>query len=438
MGQARDVRRSRVLLPAAAALLLVSACGEADRDDPPPESGSWTQLAAPPVQAPVLRTGQAAVWTGDQALVWGGSSPRADGCAVAVTADGAAWTPGSAGSPGSWTAMAAAPVAARSGAQLLWTGSEAVLVGGGDPWAVCESRPSGALEVAAFTPDGGAGRWRRLPDLPWPTGEVVAASAWADGQVLVWSPAVGAWALHPDDAAWTPLPAPPLPASVGVVPEGLAAVNTAVHSLWTGTEWLLLGTVYGADGHVDVGVAYDPVQGSWRELDPGPAARGSVVVQAGDQVLAFGLTEGVARYDVAGDRWTRGVSGPLQTVPQEAIHGEPLLAWTGRELVVWGGPRSRDFTMCIDGNGPDDPAFEYGGSCNPSTGPLGAAYDPAADTWRTISDGPWQRRSDSAVVWTGTSVLFAGGRDLEESRAGRPPPFVDRPGSAVATFTPDR
>ena len=433
LGQAREVRGAPVVV---AVLVLVAACGGADRDDPPPpDTGGWTELAAPPLETPVLRTGQAAVWTGDQALVWGGSSPRADGCAVAVTDDGAAWTPGS---PGSWTAMAAAPVAARSGADLLWTGTEAILVGGVDPWAVCESRPAGALDVAAFTPDAGAGSWARLPDLPWTPGTVVATSAWADGEVLVWSPVAGAWALHPGDAAWTPLPVPPLPASVGVPPEGLASVNTSVHSLWTGREWMLLGAVFGAEGVIDVGLAYDPSQGSWRDVDPGPAAAGSGVVWTGEQVLAFGLDRGVERYDVVGDRWTRGAADPLQTAPQEAVYGAPLLAWTGRELVVWGGPRSRDFTMCIDGSGPDDPAFEYGGSCNPATGPLGAAYDPDADTWRTIGDGPWQRRSDSAVVWTGTSVLLAGGRDLEESRHGRPPPFVDRPESAVATFTPGR
>jgi len=214
-------------------------------------------------------------------------------------------------------------------------------------------------------------------------------------------------------------------------------VYSSVSSAWTGREWLLLGTTSGADRSVEVGLAYNPTTSSWRQLDPGPTRTGGTgVVWAGDRLLAFDLDHGVSSYDVDTDRWTAGAPDPLQA-GGFGVRDAPALAWTGRELLVWGGSRSsRDGGMCTDGNGVDDSAFDYGGACNPATGPLGAAYDPASDTWRTISDGPWQRRAGSAAVWTGEALLLAGGEDLEERRSGGVPRPPDHAEHAVATFTP--
>jgi len=159
-------------------------------------------------------------------------------------------------------------------------------------------------------------------------------------------------------------------------------------------------------------------------------------VWAGDRLLAFDPAHGVSSYDVDTDRWTAGASDPLQA-GGSGVRDAPALAWTGRELLVWGGSRSRrDGGLCTDGNGVDGSAFDYGGVCNPATGPLGAAYDPATNTWRTITDGPWQRRAGSAPVWMGHALLLAGGLDLEQRRVGGAPPLPDHAEHAVAVYTP--
>lgn len=383
----------------------------------------------------MLRAGSACVWTGRQVLLWGGSTPRKDGCAISTTADGAAWTPTHRGE-GSWTPMAAAPLEARSFAHFWWTGAGAVLVGGQDLWAACESRPAGRLDVGLFTPDDGAGSWRRLPDLPWPTGTTVAASTWARDRVLAWAPAVGAWSLGLADPSWSPLPAPPL--------EVPATATADVHSCWTGSRWLVLGRVWpdprGTEPAVDVGLAYDPVREVWDVLDPGPlTATNAVAVWSGTRLFGFDPLEGLSSLDPGTGRWTATAAGPLDELGAYSSDGGPVLAWTGTDVLVWGGARrGRDTSMCIDGNGPDDPAFAYGRECNPAPGLLGAAYDAATDTWRPIPDGPWQRRAASASAWTGDSLFLAGGVDLEEQRTGRTPPFPDHPGDAAALFTPDR
>jgi hypothetical protein len=66
-------------------------------------------------------------------------------------------------------------------------------------------------------------------------------------------------------------------------------------------------------------------------------------------------------------------------------------AWTGSELVIWGGET-------IGGGGG---AFGDG-----------AAYDPAADIWRELSPSPLGAQSDPGWVWTGEELVVwgAGGR----------------------------
>ncbi|MGI4895593.1 MAG: hypothetical protein ACRYF3_10825 [Janthinobacterium lividum] len=384
------------------------------------------------------------MWTGSQVLVWGGSSPFSDGCAVTLTADGASWTPDPDGR-GSWAVMPPAPLAARSDAQLWWTGSSAVLIGGYDPWAACETRPAGFLDVAVFTPGAtaGAGSWSRLPDLPWPAATTVAASTWIGdedgegnpgaGRVLAWSPEAGAWSLRVGASGWTRLPAPPL-----TVPNSsVTSPWSSVRSWWTGTEWLLMGRA-GSPESVDVGLAFDPGSSSWRNIDPGPLTDVDVnAVWSGSRLLTFDPLAGLSAFDPAANLWAATHPGPLDTIGAYAVNGGPALAWTGTELLVWGGARkARDTSTCIDGDGPDDPAFRFGGSCNPAPGPLGAAYEPATGSWRTIPDGPWQRRAGSSAVWTGTSLFLAGGVDLEERRNGALP-HSDHPDTAFALFTPE-
>ena len=414
-----------VTLPVAAAC----SGGDGSAEPPAPDTRGWTALPAPPVRAPVLRRGQAAVWTGTEALVWGGLPVGTDGCSFTPQPDGAAWDPATR----TWTAMAPSPIGARQDAEMLWTGSGAVLVGGRDPLADCDGRPGGALSSALFTPGPAGGSWTGLPDLPWPADAVVATSAWAGDRVLVWSPAQGGWGLRPGDPAWTALPTP---GTEVTRPGGENAFATA-HSVWTGAEWMVWSSEASTAGTVEAGLAYDPAAGSWRDVAVGPAlAQGTDVVWTGNQVLAYDPLAGVLAYDPSSDRWNRGEEGPIPLLTTGSGNGGPVVTWAGTRLLVWGGSRERDLSRCTDGDGLDDSASDYGGVCNPATGPLGAVYDPATDEWTEITDGPWPRRTETAAVWTGRELLLAGGRDLEVERDGRPRPYPDAPAEAVVTFTP--
>lgn len=65
-----------------------------------------------------------------------------------------------------------------------------------------------------------------------------------------------------------------------------------------------------------------------------------------------------------------------------------VAAWSGHELLIWGGESHPTF----------DP-----------NEPLGAAYDPATDAWRALPEAPIQGRRGAVTAFTGTELLVMGG-----------------------------
>ena len=82
----------------------------------------------------------------------------------------------------------------------------------------------------------------------------------------------------------------------------------------------------------------------------------------------------------------RGAWRPI-AAPPIAPAGGVAVAWTGRQLVVWGGQAP-------------------GGHQPASTG---AVYDPTADRWEELPPEPSAGRFGATAVWTGREVLFWGG-----------------------------
>ncbi len=136
--------------------------------------------------------------------------------------------------------------------------------------------------------------------------------------------------------------------------------------------------------------------GTWTAGAPSPvpARYGGAVAWTGREVLVVGgsidagdgtavdlALEGAA-YDPAADTWRVLPPPPLE--PRRT----PAWAWTGEELVIWGGVGRL-------------------GVLND-----GAAYDPAVDTWRALAPSPLSPRGGARGVWTGTELLVLGGGDL--------------------------
>lgn len=151
--------------------------------------------------------------------------------------------------------------------------------------------------------------------------------------------------------------------------------------------------------------------GRWQALPPMPASEpgrrtSPAVVWTGRQLIVWGgatsksfrsLTDGAA-YDPGTRRWT-----PLPPAPQGQWLGleRGTAAWTGREMLVWGGI---SFT---------DPAAGGNVVGRPSSG---VAYDPARRSWRQLPALPEELRSlrsDHWTAWTGRELLVGGVREAE-------------------------
>jgi hypothetical protein len=86
-----------------------------------------------------------------------------------------------------------------------------------------------------------------------------------------------------------------------------------------------------------------------------------------------------ASYDPAADRW--------EVLPPAPVPGRigATAVWDGREVLFWGG------------------------QAGPQTLADGAAYDPAARRWRVLPAAPIGARSEHQAVWTGREMVVWGG-----------------------------
>jgi hypothetical protein len=156
---------------------------------------------------------------------------------------------------------------------------------------------------------------------------------------------------------------------------------------WTGQQLVVWGGQSG-DGHwqpASAGAAYDPAADRWQVLPRAPIAPrfGATAVWTGRDVLIWGGQGGLdttfadgAAYDPATRRWRLLAAAPIEArTSHQAV-------WTGSEMIVWGG-----FARCC----PIDSVIHD---------PAAAAYDPATDRWRRISDvpPPWSGDDGSAVT----------------------------------------
>lgn len=95
---------------------------------------------------------------------------------------------------------------------------------------------------------------------------------------------------------------------------------------------------------------------------------------------------------LARGRWLALPAGPLSP---RSDYGQ---AWTGTQLVIWGGDYAGS-----------------GSSRNPQALADGARFYPATNSWRVMAPAPLSARADPATVWTGARVLFWGGQRLVPS-----------------------
>jgi hypothetical protein len=178
-----------------------------------------------------------------------------------------------------------------------------------------------------------------------------------------------------------------------------------------------------------------PVEGVWTVLPTTLATASELspfaVALDRDRVLVLHLEHGGG--DVAGEVLDLQAGRAAPIAPSPLVwRAFPLVGWTGREVVVAGGSNGPGIDVAGAAYDPaadawrtiaDPPGFTAGVSENQVVGPgvwtgaeliswrSGLAYDPEADSWRAIAPAPLAPRMDEVEVAVGGRLVVWGGCD---------------------------
>ncbi len=385
--------------------------------------------------AALLAAGSVVVWnsgTGPERVTSG------DGTATTTVVDSAmqltsvlatTTTVAAGGSP--WQAIPVGVGASVIGATVVWTGAEAVAVGG-----YTKSAPNGtSVGVNAYDP--AAQQWRHISDevpllapiVVW-TGDEILAVGWA----ATGAPRSVAASLSLDTGEWKILANAP-------APDKLWSSDPWV---WTGTELLVMSG--DQDLATSTAQAFDPSTNEWRRLSAAPLHPRyfGASVWTGSDWLVWGGDDGSTTY--ADGIAYNPVTDTYRPLAESPLGGRRVRGvWTGTEMIVLGGARGGDAT----GNGElalsdgaaynpvtdtwrqTKPGFAHPGFVPVWTGSLivqfakgGAVwYDPTAEEWSTgdMTFGDVSH-DDSSPVWTGSQVILLGSYDGTTGGATFTPP----------------
>jgi N-acetylneuraminic acid mutarotase len=363
-----------------------------------PSIDNW--VATNLLNAPEARALHAAVWTGMEMIIWGGSTPNID------LSTGGRYIPVS----DSWIAMnnTNAPVA-RSLPTGVWTGEEMIVWGGCDYSFICYSTGG------RYNP--GIDTWVATSNTNAPSGRNLHTAVWTSSQMIIWGghDQNGMFAsggiYDPASDTWSPTSTVNAPSAR----EDHAAV-------WGGNKMIIWG---GVDGnYASTGGLYDPSTDSWTQtsLNGAPEARQlPTAVWIGDEMIVWGGI-GQGGYLNTGGRYNRSLNtwSPLTTLNAPTPRVLHTALWTGTEVIVWGGRNDTpnffntggrycaafrpsvyvDDSSVIEGNsGTVDLNFNVNLFVS-STQDVTINYETADDTAKT-SDGDYQSANSSITIPAG-------------------------------------
>lgn len=327
----------------------------------------WSALST--AGAPTARRQHAAVWTGTEMLVWGGTGEEGR------LNTGGRYDPAS----DTWSPISTvgAP-SARDGHTAIWTGTEMIVWGGYD-----------GVTGNGYTNTGGrydpaSDTWSALVTSGAPDPRIQHTAVWTGTEMIVWggqNPSYGGvlntgGRYNPGTNAW-------LATALTDAPTGRVRHS----AVWSGAAMLIWG-----GGNSNTGGRYSPATDSWTSTSTAsaPSARNNHnAVWSGSVMIVWGGgTNTGGRYDPLGDSWS-----PTATGGAPVARSNSTAVWTGDRMIIWGGTP-----------GPRDD---------------GGEYTPGSDAWSatTLGGAPSGRTAHTAV-WTGEEMLVWGGSGTTITNTG--------------------
>jgi len=334
--------------------------------------------------APSPRTGHSVVWTGHKLLVWGG------GARNLFKRSGACYNPAT----DTWRLISTnCPLTGRWHHAAVWTGKQMLVWGGRAHFFARESRGDGAR----YDPE--TDTWEPMSSQGAPTPRSQMAAVWTGHELIIWGGRDDGTNNFNDGARYNPetdtwLDMAPAPAEL--------EASHAATSIWTGKEMIVWGGLKPGEKDwesLGTGARYDPALDQWRLLPTkgAPLARNrhtavwtgtEMIIWGGDDYTTPEFFNDGARYDPQIDQWK-----PISSKSAPEKRAGHLAAWTGSDMVVWGG--------VIKGN----ECLNTGGRYNATTDQWAALATESAPAPRFLM------RPDAAI-WTGAQLLVFGGYDL--------------------------
>lgn len=253
-------------------------------------AGEWSTTST--IGAPNSRWEYAAVWTGNEMIVWGGY--RYDGSGYVYLSSGARYNP----STSTWTPMSAigAP-SPRSQLTATWTGSEMIVFGGYQGGGVY------LATGARYNPS--TDTWSPITTSNAPSPRASHSAVWTGSKLIIWgggAPSVNSGAMYnPATNTWE------------TVPDNNAPVPRGNHSaIWTGSEMI----IWGGSTTANSGGRFNPNTGLWTAtaMNGAPSARYyHTAVWTGANMIIWGgiprsdqskFEQSGAAYSPAADSWT--------------------------------------------------------------------------------------------------------------------------------------
>jgi hypothetical protein len=280
-----------------------------------PATSTWSFL--PP--GPAARLRHVAVWTGTEMIVWGG-----DGSTGPLN-DGARYNP----MTNTWSSMSVVDApSARGSAQAVWTGSEMVVWGGSGTGGL-------STDHAAYNPTSDTWRVLSSAGAPTPNQRLRHTAIWTGSRMIVWggdtacfssSCAVTTGGIYdPVTDVWQPVAVPDQPSA-----------RTEHSAVWTGTEMAIWGgrRIESAPRPISSGALYNPSTNSWRPISAtcAPGGRyGHFAAWTGSELLIWGGGREIGgRYNPTTDTWQHMKRGPFGNIHTRVV-------WTSGQLLLWGG-----------------------------------------------------------------------------------------------------
>ena len=382
-----------------------------------PASDSWTDIST--TEAPSARSSHHAVWTGNEMIVWGGNSKT--GGRYDPSSD--TWVPTSTNDP----------VYAKERHTAVWTGTEMLIWGG--------SNLIGDFLGLGIRFDTVTGSWSLMSTTNEPFGRFFHTAVWTGSKMIVWGGQYGT-TLFNDGGRYDPISDSWMNTSTSGAPS-----ERANHvAVWTGSEMLIWGgNTY--EGYANDGGRYDPDSNTWSAINTSGAPSGRaylIGIWSGSEMIvwggytASGDTNSGGRYNPQTNAWT-------DTSITDAPTGRHFntAVWTGAEMIVWGGmsgnldngtwyntggrynPSSNTWSATSMTDAPSARIWHVDawtgqelivwGGCTGSTSCsnevyTGGRYDPSSDSWMStsIQSAP-SERANSSAIWTGAEMLVWGG-----------------------------